>query len=244
MAIGAALLPADAPRARRLVVASVVFFVVTHVVALATMALVLRPGMDPSAFTPAERMAFVAASPWAWRLGWLPWQLSALSDVAVCLSLWAWARRRADLTAVRWALAALALDLVSAIPEQWAEAMLVTSFVTDAGGADLAAWSRDWALYAAVTGVWANGGYTLMTGAWMMIARRLLGGSVAPWPLEVTLLALFTLSGALTLLSTLASGDAIGTWFMAASAVNGIAFPALTLWMIVLAVRARRGETR
>jgi hypothetical protein len=234
----------EVSKARRFVVLGVAFFVITHVVALGAMAIVLRPGMDPSAFGIEERMAFVASSAFAWRLGWLPWQLSALSDLAVCAALWRWAAVAKNDAATRWALAAVVLDLVSAIPEQWAEAMLVTSFVTDASAGDAARWSHDWAFYAAVTGVWANGGYTLMTGAWMVIARRLLGRGVAPFALEIALLVAFTVSGSLTLLATTAEGDAVGAWFMASSAVNGIAFPALTLWMLALAWHVRRGAER
>lgn len=234
-----------AARSRRFLLAGLAFFVVTHVIALATMALVLRPGMDPSAFAPAQRMAFVAAHPLAWRLGWLPWQASALGDLWVCIALWAWAASTGARAAIPWAIAALALDVVSVIPEQWAEAMLVTSFVTDASRADVATWSRDWALYAEITGVWANGGYTLMTACWMIAARRSLGRSlgrgVLPAPLEIALCVLFLIAGALTWMATHASTEeAIGTWFLAAGAINGVAFPTLTVWAIVFGIRARR----
>ena len=50
-----------------------------------SMAVLLLPGL-PSGGTADDlaRIRYVAAHPWLWRLGWLPWQLTALSDVLSC----------------------------------------------------------------------------------------------------------------------------------------------------------------
>lgn len=202
------------------------------------MLLLLRPGMDVAAFSVLERARYVAENAQAWRLGWLPWQLSALSDLWVSVAFWRWARRSELADAQRFAGWALALFVVSAVPEQWAEASLVTSFVDSAASAahgGPASWQRDWAVYAAATGVWANFGYTAMTYCWMRCARCSLGRPVWPAWLERPLLAAFVVSGALTCMATLIASDAaMGVWFSAASAVNGIAFPSLIAWSLVL----------
>jgi hypothetical protein len=210
--------------------AAIVFFALAHAFALATMALLLRPGMDAAAFSVAERAAYVATHPLAWRLGWLPWQLSALSDLSLCIAIW----RSSASSARRPASAALALFVASAVPEQWAEAMLVWDLPSRvAAGPE--AWQRDWALYAAVTGVWANWGYTAMTYCWMRCAARMAAGPVWPKRWENALLGAFILSGGLTGVATLlASPSAVGAWFSAASIANGVAFPALVAWSLTL----------
>jgi hypothetical protein len=222
--------------------ASLLFFAVVHALALVTMLVLLRPGMDAAAFSVLERARYVAAHAQAWRLGWLPWQLSALSDVWVSVAFWRLARRRGAAAARRIAGFGLALFVVSALPEQWAEAQLVTSFI-DAASGDLSAWQRKWALYAALTGVWANLGYTVMTYCWMRCARISLGRPVlAPW-LERALLGTFVVSGALTGMATLIAGDATtGAWFMAASAANGLAFPSLIVWSLLLVKQISAGR--
>lgn len=214
--------------------AALLFFAFIHAVALATMLLLLRPGMDVAAFSLAERARYVATHGSAWRWGWLPWQLSALSDLWVSMAFWRWAARRADGGARRLAAWALALFVVSAVPEQWAELQLVTSFIDEARG-ELSAWQRSWALYAAMTGVWANFGYTIMTYCWMHCARRLLGRPVlAPW-LEWALVGAFVAAGALTGVATWVDDQlTMGAWFTAAGAVNGLAFPALIVWSLLL----------
>lgn len=218
--------------------ASLFFFAAVHAVALLTMLLLLRPGMDVAAFSALERARYVAENAHAWRLGWLPWQLSALSDLWVSVAFWRWARARELADARRFAGWALALFVVSAVPEQWAEASLVTSFVDSAANAahgGLAAWQRDWAIYAAATGAWANFGYTVMTYYWMRCASCLLGRAVWPAWLERVLLTGFAVAGALTCMATLVASDtAMGAWFSAAGAVNGVAFPALIVWSLVL----------
>lgn len=226
------------PTPRSALLRALVLFVVTHGVALLTMALVLGPGMDPGAASVTERMAWITSHATEWRLGWLPWQLSAASDLAVCIALVAWAR--GDVIATRFAIAALVLEVVGAVPEQWAEWRLVTIFV-EASRGDPDAWRSAWAVYAGLTGVWANFAYTAMTACWMVVAARRLGGVVTHVAFEVTILVLFVVSGALTWLAVLGETDAeIARWFFRSTLANGLAFPALIAWTCVLAWRVRR----
>jgi hypothetical protein len=217
--------------------ASLWFFASIHALALVTMLVLLRPGMDVAAFSVSERAQYVADHARAWRLGWLPWQLSALSDLWVSFAFWRLAVRRRAAEARRVAAWALVLFAASAAPEQWAEAHLVTSFVAEARR-NPSDWQQSWTLYAALTGVWANLGYTVMTYCWMKCASLLLGRSVLLPRLELGLLGAFVVSGLLTGMATMLASDAtVGAWFTAASAVNGIAFPALIVWSLLLVRR-------
>lgn len=192
------------------------------------MVALLRPGVDPG-LPVAERASYVATHAGAWRLGWLPWQLAALGNFWVSIAFWRSAAEAGSRRAATWA---LGWFVIAAVPEQWAEAMLVTSFV-DAATSDVATWARDWSLYAGLTGVWANLAYTVMVGCWMQCARQLYGRAVVPRSLELGLLGAFVLSGVLTLCSVV-TDTSQALWFRAASAVNGVAFPALILWSLVL----------
>ncbi|MGE0787593.1 MAG: hypothetical protein AB7S26_18100 [Sandaracinaceae bacterium] len=229
-------------RVERALVLALVVFALAHLAALGSMALVLRSGMDPTAGAPAERMAWIASHATTWRIGWLPWQLSTFAGIAVSVSLLRWAR--GDRTAVRIAIVALLLDVGSAIVEQWSEAMLVTRFIDVSRGDDLAAWRTEWALHAALTGVWANWGYTAMTACWMEVARRRLGRRVLHGAIEAAVIALFTVASALSWLATRGTDDdATARWFMLSAAVNGPAFLGLVLWALVLARRVRARVT-
>jgi hypothetical protein len=208
-------------------------FASTHALGLATMALILRPGMDPLAFSAADRAAYVAAHAGAWWLGWLPWRLAAVANLWLGLEFWRWAERAESAPARRSAGLALFWLLLAALPEQWAEWRLVTTFVATARG-EIAPWARDWSLYAGITGVWANLGYTIMTGYWMRTVVALRRHSVVNRWLERALLAAFSLSGVLTLAALLADDAAAGVWFVASSMVNGLAFPALVAWSLLL----------
>lgn len=66
---------------------SLLFTTIIHAVAMLSMALLLMPGMQGGWSGEQARIAYVAEHPWLWRLGWLPWQLTALSDLLVAIAL-------------------------------------------------------------------------------------------------------------------------------------------------------------
>jgi hypothetical protein len=111
-----------------------------HVVALICTPLLLLPGIPGgSSANAAERVAYLAAHPWLWRLGWLPWQAAALADLLTALALWrtAWVPRLP-------AAATLLFTLLGMMCDQAGQALWVTR------GLDLAAEverSRDLPLY-------------------------------------------------------------------------------------------------
>ncbi len=67
---------------------ALIFTFVIHGLAMVSMALLLLPGM-PGGTSPSDsvRIGYIAANPWLWKLGWLPWQLTALSDVLLGIAL-------------------------------------------------------------------------------------------------------------------------------------------------------------
>ncbi|HWG43875.1 MAG TPA: DUF2071 domain-containing protein [Gemmataceae bacterium] len=93
-----------------------------HVIALIFMALFLLPGLPGgSTAEDAERIAYLATHPWLWRLGWLPWQLTAFMDLLAGLALWrtAWIPRRP-------AALVLIFTILAILPDQGGQALWVT----------------------------------------------------------------------------------------------------------------------
>lgn len=79
---------ADAlPLAARFLERALLVTILAHAAAMFSMAVVLLPGMPGGSNPLAARVAYVAANPWLWRLGWLPWQLTALSDLLIAVAL-------------------------------------------------------------------------------------------------------------------------------------------------------------
>ncbi|MFK7986449.1 MAG: hypothetical protein AB8I08_10485 [Sandaracinaceae bacterium] len=216
---------------------ALLMFIVAHGLGMLTMAVLLRGGMDAAFADGAARQAYVAGHPWAWRLGWVPWQLSALSNLAVNTTLLLWLRERRKPLALGWV--ALGLCVVAAIPEQWSELQLGTRFVALAQSEDTAAFVDAWRTHAWITGVWAAAAYTLMTGVWMRIVRQVAGrGAWGGW-LETALLGAFVAGTAFTHVAV-----AYPTWearaFLLGGALNGLAFPGLALWAVFAAARVGR----
>lgn len=60
----------------------------THGLGLLTMALFVVPGMPGGPVPPLERVRYLASHPLLWKLGWLPWQLSALADLLLAAAWW------------------------------------------------------------------------------------------------------------------------------------------------------------
>ena len=120
-----------ASSADRALLAAMVFSWVIHGVALLAMITVLDPGVNMQA-TVAERARYVAAHPERWRLGWLTWQLTAVSDALVSATLVAAAWRS---SARRWAIFGLISTVLAILPDQIGEYLMVTSQVGLAGTA-------------------------------------------------------------------------------------------------------------
>jgi hypothetical protein len=108
-------LSANEPRlAARFLEQTLLVNVGVHVLALIGTVLFLFPGLPGgSSSSEAERVAYLAAHPWLWRLGWLPWQMTALADLLTGLALWrtSWVPRLP-------AAAVLVFTLLALVPDQ------------------------------------------------------------------------------------------------------------------------------
>jgi hypothetical protein len=72
--------------ASRFLERALLFTIVAHFTAMLSMALLLLPGM-PGGNSLDGRIAYLATNPWLWRLGWIPWHLTALSDLLLAIAL-------------------------------------------------------------------------------------------------------------------------------------------------------------
>jgi hypothetical protein len=127
------VLPKNEPRlAARFLEQILLVNLVVHAVALVFTSSLLLPGLpDGSSAGAAGRIGYLAAHPWLWRLGWLPWQAAALVDVLTGLALWrtSWIPRLP-------AAAALLFTLLAVVPDQTGEALWVTRGLDLAAAAD------------------------------------------------------------------------------------------------------------
>jgi hypothetical protein len=211
------------------------FTFLCHGAAMLGMVLFLLPGMPGGGVEDvAARAAYVAEYPWRWRLGWLGWQLTALSDLLLGVSL----------VRTRWiprlpAWITLLVTLVAVVPDQGGQALWVTI------GVDLArdaAWSGNLAPYVRfeswVFPIIAGWGATLYTvGAlgwtWCFAAagvwsRTLTWLSVAVWGIFAVV------SPALLLPESLRAPAKV------VSAANAIGFALMQLWFALVALRVRK----
>lgn len=83
----------------------------------------------------AARIAAIAAHPWLFRLGWLPWQLCAVADLWLAVAM----------VRVSWlpklpAVLVLVFTIAAVIPDQWAQAVWITKGVELAQSGDAAAY--------------------------------------------------------------------------------------------------------
>jgi hypothetical protein len=76
------------PKAAPFLERALLFVIFTHGLGMLTMVLLLLPGMPGGPNEAASaRAAYIVDHPWLWRLGWLPWQLSALADLLLAVAL-------------------------------------------------------------------------------------------------------------------------------------------------------------
>lgn len=210
------------------------FTFLCHGAAMLGMVLLLLPGMPGGGVEDvAARAAYVAGHPWRWRLGWLGWQLTALSDLLLSVAL----------VRTRWiprlpAWLTLFVTLAALAPDQGGQALWITK------GVDLAreaVRSGDATSYLGfeswVFPIVAGWGATLYTvgalgwtwcfaaaGAWSRLLTCL---SVAVWGIFAIV------SPALLLPGWMRAPDAV------VSAANAVGFVLMQIWFALVALRVR-----
>jgi hypothetical protein len=201
---------------------ALLFTFATHGLGMLSMALWLLPGMPGGgAATDAARIHYIATHAWWWRLGWFPWQLSALSDLLLAAALLRtpWVPR---LPALLTALATVA----AVIPDQLGQACWITRGIALAQSASAEAylayerrifqWTAAWGatLYcvAALGWTWAFAGARVWSRGLGVLSGVL-------WPL------FFAVS----------LGPFLGVDGRLVAAGNGLAFLLMQLWLAMVA---------
>lgn len=182
-----------------------------------------------SAHADVDRIAYIAAHPWRFRLGWFPWQLCALADLALAIAM----VRVREFPRVG-AMLVLVATIAAVIPDQLGQAIWITR------GVELA--RTDSAAYLALereifplTAGWGALLYTLaaLAWTWCFAAARM-------WSRMLTILSvpLWTTMAIAVLSPLLPSGIRPSPSFV--STMNGFGFVQLQLWLALVTERVRR----
>ena len=193
--------------------------------AMATLLLPMMPG-GPTADDRA-RVALLAAHATRWRLGWLPWGLTAVSDVALAAALVRWPR-------VPRALAWTSLLLVCAavVPDQLAQVLWVTRGVALARAGNLGAYLAFEGDVFRLTGAWAALLYTASAVAWCACLA-----AAGAWSRGLSRLSsvLFPLFAAAAVAPLLPAPNAVPSWSVGAA--NAVAFVGFQAWLLAVLER-------
>ncbi len=211
---------------------ALLFTFVAHGLAMLGMLACLLPGMPGGGeLSDTTRIAYIAAHPGLWRLGWFGWQLTALSDLllGIALVMTPWIPRRA-------ALVTLLLTLLALVPDQYGQALWITRGVELAqqamrsGQLDAYLEFESW-VFPSVAG-WGATLYTLgaVGWSWCFAAAR-------TWSRSLTLLSVVTwgifgiVSPGLLLPPQLRLPAAV------VAAANAIGFVLMELWFLAVLER-------
>lgn len=203
------------------------FTIVIHGLAMASMALLLLPGMPGNA-SDADRISYIANHPWLWRLGWFPWQLTALSDIIVGLAL-----VESKFIPRLPAISALVVTLLAVSIEQPGEFQWITIGVSLA---QAAAQSGNASLYLNFegpiflrVGAWAALFYTIAAVGWTWCFA-----SAGIWNRFLTWLSIivWTVMFAITIGPLLPEEYRLSNQLVAAG--NAIGFVLLMIWLTVV----------
>lgn len=208
-----------------------------HGLAMLSMAALLLPGTPGGSQSEmAARMAYVAAHPWLWRLGWLPWQLTALGNLLLALALlrtpWI-PRLPARLT--------LLVTICAILPDQTGQALWDTVGVALAAQGNLAAYASFERTIFPIIAAGGGAGYTLAAILWSVCLAR-----AGVWTRGMTVFSclLWGMFFVLAALAALPGGAGFPAWIIGAG--NAVSFVLLLLWLALaseLVIRRARPET-
>src|SRR5258706_9091721 len=218
-------------RSARLLERALLFTFVVHGIAMLSMALLLLPGMPGGGTADsAVRIRTMADHPWLGRLGWFPWQVTALSDLILGIGL----------VRTRWipkvpAAVTMLLTVAAVIPDQAGQICWMTRGLDLARSGDAVAYLAYEARIFEWTAVWAGTLYTVaaLGWTWCFVAARAWNGALTAVSAVLWPLFLYANAGPL-LPAALAPSPA----FVAAG--NGAGFVLLQVWFVVVAEQVLR----
>jgi hypothetical protein len=239
--------PSSPVRAARFLEQVLLWNILIHVAALASLGLLLLPGLPTGpplegsglatfpGTAPIElRMQYIAEHPWRWRLGWLPWHLAALIDVitGIALVCTPWIPRLP-------AVLTLLVTLCAVVPEQIGEITWAAhggELATEAlgtGNLDLYLALEEWAFH--LTAVVGASIYLLMALGWTLCFV-----AAGTWSRLLSVMSLLAW-GCLAIGSAgllLPEGLRPGPMLVAIS--NGLGFVLLIVWLILVTEQVLR----
>jgi hypothetical protein len=214
---------------------ALLFTFVIHAVAMLSMVLFLIPGLPGGGVDDAAmRAAYVAAHPWLWRIGWLPWQITALSDLILGVAL-----VRTRIIPRIPAILTLLVTIVAVIPDQLGQVRWITEGVSVAERGITSGNPQEYFRLESelffLTSAWGATLYVVgaLGWTWCFVSAglwsRLLG-----WLSAVTWGIFFVVSAGLFLPAAYRPAPGI------VSAGNAIAFLLMQLWFILVIERLLR----
>jgi hypothetical protein len=232
----------------RALMGALLFTILAHALGLLTMATVLRPGVADD-YTAYQRAQYIADNATLWRLGWLPWNLSAAGNLAFGVLLLSWLgslpRRRGRIMAAL----ALLFTVIAVIPDQYGELLMDTELVETARAVTtLAKGPHDPILnlfagrqteLLTMLGYDANTAYVVMSFFWIIALFRACPPSRARRAfVSVSIVANIFFIGVSFAALARSGGpsESVFAQFWVMVLLNGVAFPLLLLQMLLMAV--------
>ena len=211
-------------------VRSLLVTIVAHGLGMVSMVLWLLPGMPGGGATDdATRVAYIAAHPWLWRLGWIPWQLTALSDLLLAAAL-----LRTPGVPRQAAIFTLVVTMVAIVPDQYGQLAWVTKGIALASADPIAYLSYEKAIFES-TAVWGAVFYTIGALGWTWCLVR-----AGIWNRVLTCLS-FVLW---PLFGLAATGPLLALDPRVVAASNALGFVLLQLWFVLVARIALHRQTK
>lgn len=214
---------------------ALLFTFIAHGAAMLAMATLLLPGMPGGTdATDGERMAWIASHEATFRLGWVPWHVTALSDLVLALIVLRMANVPA---ALRWA--QLALTSVAVLLDQGGQVLWLTRGVAAAKAGDLASYLAIEHAAFPLTGFYAALLYTVAAITWTLAFRAAGIWSNAIARLSVPLWTIFLV---VTVGPLLPAELRLPDRMVAAG--NALGFLLMEGWFLLLFREARRARER
>lgn len=208
-------------RADRALERALVLNFLVHALALLGMAALLLPALPGgTAHADGERIAYIARHPWAFRLGWLPWQLCAVADLAMA----------AAMVRVSWlprvpAVLVLLLTVAAVVPDQYAQAVWITRGVALAPSDPAAYLALERQLFPLTAG-WGALFYTLGALGWTWCFAR-----AGTWSRALTILSVPLWLTMIVAVFAPLLPSAMRPSALFVSTANGLGFLQLQVWL-------------